>query len=478
MSEEQADVKGEAQASFFAKQQLVNAARAAFHQLSALMKNATLYPPAHPFLLSAAEQLLLKLEELFAAHKEAGFYMVGGELFFETLSVPVDQNLAVLMEEFAARDVGGVVFRPPLSRSEIVNFAYLMQKDKAYFASQGGVAGVLRKQDIFHIELHRVLPVNRDAGADRKKTDRKKPSEIAMDAIETVRDFVHTVHLGKTAHMRRMNAVVHAMVDGIIENRDAFLGLTTIKLYDEYTFAHSVNTAILAIAQGAYLSFDKPQIAALGIAGMLHDIGKVSIPIEIINKPDKLTDQEWDIIKRHPIEGALILSDIPGITKLAMVAAFEHHQHGDLRGYPRIGETPQQHPFSQIVAVADAYDALIASRVYYSVTTPPDQAIRVLLQKRGTAFDPVIVKAFVNMIGIFPAGTILKLDTGESGLVVHQTRDLVRPRVLLLDRFDGSEKTDGLEVSLLETEGGRYKRTAVATVDPAAAKIDVKRYFD
>jgi hypothetical protein len=108
---------------------------------------------------------------------------------------------------------------------------------------------------------------------------------------------------------------------------------------------------------------------------------------------------------------------------------------------------------------------------------PPDNAIRILLTKSGTAFNPILVKAFVNMIGIFPIGTLLKLDTGEIGLVLHQTRDLMRPRVLLLNRFDGSEKESGVEASLLETIGGTYKRSIHGTIDPSSANMDVKKYL-
>jgi HD-GYP domain-containing protein (c-di-GMP phosphodiesterase class II) len=248
-------------------------------------------------------------------------------------------------------------------------------------------------------------------------------------------------------------------------------------MYDEYTFTHSVNTAILAVSLGTFLSFSKPQLAALGVAGLMHDIGKVSVPIEIINKPGKLTDDEWEEVKRHPIEGALILADIPGVSKMAMVAAFEHHQHGDVRGYPRMDDSHQQHLFSQIVAISDAYEALTAARVYYSIQMPAEKAVQILLSKRGSTFNPILVKAFVNMIGIFPIGTILKLDTGEIGLVVHQTRDLMRPRVLLLSKFDGSEKDSGTEASLLETLSGRYKRTAIGTINPYTAKIDIKKYL-
>ncbi|HXY54674.1 MAG TPA: HD-GYP domain-containing protein [Nitrospirota bacterium] len=476
MAESQNDSQAEAQQSFFAKQQLIGSAKTAFQQLSAVMKNATLYPAAHPFLLATAEKLLGTIEALLVDRKEVAFYLAAGELFFETLSVPVDQSLSLLMEHFVARDVGGILFKPALTAPELIRLASVMSKDLSFFTARGGAAEVVAKEDISHIELRRVLLVDKKIGSSFSE-EKKKASVMFMDAVTTVKDMVHAVHRDESANMVKMNTIVQTMVDNLLENRDALLGLTSLKMYDEYTFTHSVNTAILAVSLGTFLSFSKPQLAALGVAGLMHDIGKVSVPIEIINKPGKLTDDEWEEVKRHPIEGALILADIPGVSKMAMVAAFEHHQHGDVRGYPRMDDSHQQHLFSQIVAISDAYEALTAARVYYSVQMPAEKAIQILLSKRGSTFNPILVKAFVNMIGIFPIGTILKLDTGEIGLVVHQTRDLMRPRVLLLSKFDGSEKESGTEASLLETVGGSYKRTAIGTVNPYTAKIDIKKYL-
>jgi HD-GYP domain-containing protein (c-di-GMP phosphodiesterase class II) len=474
MTAEQPDARGEARQSFYAKQRLIAAGKLAFQQLAAVIRNATVYPAEHPFLLASADNLLQSIVELLQTRKDVSFFLVAGELFFETHSVPVDQSLAMLMEQFKSRDVGGIIFKDGIDREELVRFAYVMNKDAVSLSSEGGISSLLEKENITHIDLHRVLLVDKKFGKAAKEA-KKRSGEVFLDAVDMVKEIVHSVNLEKAINMRKVNSVVHSMVDDILDNRDALMGLTSIRMYDEYTFAHSVNVSVLSIAQGTFLSFDKPQIAALGVAGMLHDIGKVSIPRDIINKPDKLTDAEWEIIKRHPVEGALILSDVQALTKLAMVTAFEHHQHG---GYPRIDDIVQQHPFSQIVALSDAYDAIVAARVYYKVSTPPDQAIRILLQKRGTVFNPVLVKAFVNMIGIYPVGTLLKLDTGEVALVIHQTRDLMRPRVLLLSRFDGSERGDpDAEVSLLETDRGRYKRSIAGTIDAGKAKFDVKHYL-
>ncbi len=477
MPDEQSDKRGEARQSFFAKQQLVNAARTAFQQLAAVLRNATLYPEEHPIMLTAADKLRGTIETLLLDRKEVAFFFIGGEFFFEKISVPTDQSLALIMEQLAIREVGGLVFKPGLAPQELIRFAVLMNKEPDVLAGQGGISAILSKEGISHIELHRVVLVDKQAGADLK-SGKKMASGIFKDAIGAVQDIVQSVNLEQASNSRKVNSIVQNMVDNVLESRDALMGLTSIKMYDEYTFAHSVNTSILCVSLGNYLSFDKHQIAALGAAGLMHDIGKVSVPLGIINKPGKLTDEEWEQVKRHPIEGAMLLSEIPGVSRLAMVTAFEHHQHGDVRGYPQVSGELRQHPFSQIVAIADAYEALTAARVYYSVQMPPDHAVRILLKKRGTTFNSILVKAFVSMIGIFPIGTLLKLDTGETGLVMHQTQDLMRPRVLILTKFDGSEKADGAEISLLETTGGKYERSVVGYVDPGAAGINIKKYLE
>ncbi|OGW33473.1 MAG: hypothetical protein A2X58_07615 [Nitrospirae bacterium GWC2_56_14] len=474
MPEEQNDRQGESRHSFFARQQLINSAKSAFQLLAAVLKNSTLYPVSHPFVLASADKFLLKIKELLVDRKEVPFYLVGGELFFEKDSVPVDESLTMLMELFTGREIGGIIFRPGLTTDEITAFADLMNKNNAVFGAESGANELLpRSSQITHIVLHRVLVVDKKIGSVIKE-GKKRAAEVFMDAIETMKEMMEAQQLDKKVNMRKMNTTVQTMVDNILENRDTYIGLTNLKMYDEYTFAHSVNTSLLASALGTFLRFEKPQVAALGLAGLLHDMGKASVPHEIINKPGKLTDAEWEVLKRHPVEGALLLADTPGVTKMAMVAAFEHHQHGE-RGYPVIGV--RQHLFSQIISLADAYDAITAARVYYSIQTPPDQAIRILWKKRGTSFNPVLVKAFVNMMGIFPVGTVLKLNTGEVGLVMHQTRDLMRPRVLLLTRFDGSEKEKGAEVSLLEGAGGKFKRSIAGTIDPYVSRIDLKKYL-
>lgn len=478
MEDQHNDSRGEARHSFFVKQQLVDSARAAFQLLSAILKNAALYPESHPVLLTVADKLKRKIEDLLIGRSDFSFYCVDGELFFEKTSIPIEENLSLLMEYLAARHIGGIVFKAGVDTEELIRFARLVNRDPAFFAvGQADINEALFRERIFHIELHNVHLLERQMKTPMK-AGRQKASDVFKDAVDTVKNMVLSVQQEKFSPMRRMNLVVQTMVDHILEDRSAFLGLTNIRMYDEYTFAHSVNVALLAVSLGTFLSLEKSQIAALGVAGLMHDIGKVNVPSEIINKPGALTDEEWEALKRHPVEGALILSGTPALSKMAIVAAFEHHQHSGARGYPLMDGEISPHPFSQIVSLADAYDAITAARVYYTAQIPPDQAIRILIQKRGTSFNPFLVNTFVKMVGVFPVGTVVRLDTGETGLVKQQTSKLLRPRVLVLSKFDGSEKENGLTVSLLETRNGVYTRSVAGTIDPSSAHIDVKKYFD
>lgn len=459
--------------SFVQQQLIITTAKRAFLQLNIVFRNSLLYPPSHPLVKASANLFLHILEELFSRNGECAFHLVGGELFFDTFSLPIDETTSRKIASLAEKNIGGILFKAGLAEQEVVSFAYIVQRDQTYITSRGGMAALLERESIIHIMVQGLLKTDRTSETLPGEARRKAPA-IYLDAMQTVKEMVHSLQVGRPFNSQKTQAMLHTMVDGVLDNRDALLGLTTLKLHDEYTFAHSVNVAVLAIGLGTALKFDKPQLAALGFAAMMHDIGKVNLPIEVINKPGSLTEPEWEIMRRHPLEGVVILSGMQGIHQLAMVTALEHHQHYDTHGYPQKSGTAQQHPFSHIVAIADAFDAITAVRVYYKVLKPPDEAIRILLKLRGSDFNPMLVKAFANMVGLFPIGTLLRLDTSEIGLVVHQTTDLFRPRVILLTTLDGTEQE---EISLLEMARGKYLRTPAATLDTNILKVNINQYF-
>ena len=459
--------------SFSQRHQLVLTAQKAFLQFSNLFSLAATYHRAHPSLLSSAEQLLLTLEELISMRSAAPYSMVAGELFFETFSVPLEENLSMMIENIVRSDVGGITFQPGLSRGELVSFAYLLQRYQLHASSESEMEAILLKEGISHITLQRVYSQDglRD---DSWENEKRKAFGLYCEAAVLVKEIFHTLQSEKTFNIVKTQAVLNAMVENIIDNPDALIGLTGIRMNDDHLIAHPVNVAILAIGLGSFLSLNRRQLAVLGLSGLLHDIGSVNIPPEIVSKPGHLTEGEREVVKRVSADGALMLLGMPGVSPLVMVAAFEQYLNHDITGDPPAGTISRQHPFSRIVAISDVYDAMTSLRIYSRIQTTPDEVVRILINKRDDAFDPALVKAFANMAGIFPIGTLLLLNTGERGLVIHQTRDLLRPRVLLLKTFDGKEKD---EVNLLDREAGKFKRSVVATIDPNVMKVSLKQYF-
>jgi HD-GYP domain-containing protein (c-di-GMP phosphodiesterase class II) len=476
MADPLSDNDHKARQSFLARQELLNTTKIAFQQLSGLLKNITLYPASHPYVLSLAEKMMTTMKKLFEGREEIAFYFLSGELFFETFSVPMDEHLASLMGIFDERDIGGMVFNPDITMEELINLAVLMNREPSFLRADGGIARELSRENITHLSLRRsAILVDRTLESHVEEGERKAV-DLFQDAMEAIKEVITHAQLKKTIRVRKINMIVQAIAERLHFNRDSLLGLTGIKMNNRHAFTHPVNTAILAMALAQSLSLENQQIMTLGIAAMLHDIGKARVSGDITNKAELLNEEEWKMLERHPIEGAILLAETPGVSRIAIVTTFQHHQHG-YNGYPQLEEPPAQHLFSQIISLVDAYEVLTAMRVYYHSPMPYDQVIRILNQRKGIDFSTALLKAFVKMIGIFPVGMLLKLSTGEVGLVLHQTSDLMRPRVLLLTKFDGSEKESGEEVDLGEIIDGKCRRDVIGTINLQEVNVNIKSYL-
>jgi putative nucleotidyltransferase with HDIG domain len=273
-------------------------------------------------------------------------------------------------------------------------------------------------------------------------------------------------------------------VDSIMQDESALLGLANIKNYDEYTFNHSVNVAIYAVALGQRIGLPKKLLSHLGMAGLLHDVGKTKIPPEVLNKTENLTPQEWALIRSHPVTGSEIILRVKEWGELStrlISAAFEHHLRYDLSGYPRMARKRSTTLFGRIVALADFFDALIRPRVYRRFPYVSEKILGFMLERAGKDFDPSLVKIFINMIGVFPLGTLALLNTNEMGIVVQNQEDtelIDRPKVCLLTYSDG-EYRKGKVVDLKEVEEstGAYKRSILKTLDPNEYNINVAEFL-
>jgi len=277
---------------------------------------------------------------------------------------------------------------------------------------------------------------------------------------------------------------VQSIVDQVLSNEVSLVGLTTIRDYDEYTFTHSVNVCIFSVAMGRRLGLTKLQLYDLGMAALFHDVGKSRVPMEVLSKDGPLTEEEWRIMQAHPWLGVLTLFGLRGYGEIpyrGMISAYEHHMKIDLTGYPKSLRPRVMSVYSKIIACADAFDAATSRRVYQTVPIQPDQVLREMWENPRRGHDKVIAKALINLLGIYPVGTCVILDTYEVGLVHAANPDPVhlhRPLVRVIFTPEGGIQHPGQVVNLADASPDvGFLRTIIKVTDPAKHGIKPSDYF-
>lgn len=197
--------------------------------------------------------------------------------------------------------------------------------------------------------------------------------------------------------LQKANIIVNSFIEIIEEDSTALPGIALVKKHDENTYHHSVHVCILSLLIGSRLKLSRELLTTLGLAALLHDIGKVRIPSNVLTKPGRLTPEELDTIRRHPVHGAHALRELPGLAKLAMAVAFEHHANYNLSGYPRITTKRTPHLLTRIVQVADVFDAMTSTRRAYRQSLLREEALKVIANGAGTLYDPIVVKTFLQV---------------------------------------------------------------------------------
>ncbi len=305
-------------------------------------------------------------------------------------------------------------------------------------------------------------------------------------SVAITKELAESTRMGRSASVKEVKRAVQGIVDQVLNNELTLVGLSTIRDYDDYTFTHSVNVCIFAVAIGKRLRLSKEQLYDLGMAAFLHDVGKARVPKEIVAKTSKLTEEEWGTIRRHPLLGAITLFGFRGYGEIpyrSMIAAYEHHMKKDLTGYPRVLRSRKLSIFSKIVSVADTFDAATSRRVYrIGSALLPNEILQELLDEHARlGIDMVIVKALVNLLGIYPAGSCVILDTREIAVVQGANpneKHLNRPLIRIIYAADGTRVDDSPVVDLAETNGdGSYKRTIIKVTEPEKYEVTTGDYY-
>jgi HD-GYP domain-containing protein (c-di-GMP phosphodiesterase class II) len=319
-----------------------------------------------------------------------------------------------------------------------------------------------------------IVPKEHTAQKEIDPDIKERAQNTYHSAVTSLRQVSEKISKQGSAGVRKAKRMIQGMVDLALEEESIMIGLSTIKDYDDYTYAHSVNVAVLSLCLGNRLGLSRISLERLGICGLFHDLGKVDIPHEIINKPGKLNHTEWKAVRKHPLSSVrqiLKLQASQSLKSKILLAPYEHHLQYDLSGYPKAHFLKKISLFGRIIHITDVYDAITSPRIYRPSAYSPDQALGHMLKSAGTDFDPILIKVFAMMMGTYPPGTLLQLDTGEIGLVVdyppmESGENL--PRVVLLEQDADQELKRGGLVNLSEKDlsTGTYLRQAVKTLNP------------
>ncbi|MGV6826291.1 MAG: HD-GYP domain-containing protein [bacterium] len=289
-----------------------------------------------------------------------------------------------------------------------------------------------------------------------------------------VLDVMQSVQLGKSIDTPAAKEAIEACVDNVMTNSEAMMLLTRLRKRDEYTSEHSLNVAITSIAFGRHIGMDRNQLRELGLCGLLHDMGKMLTPDEVLNKPGRLTDAEMDIMRKHPADGKEILLATHDVSDAAIETAYQHHERKNGQGYPNGHTLDELSLYTQMVAIVDTYDAITGERCYKPGMTA-EAALRVIYNSSSDMFDSALAINFINNIGLYPLGAVVELHTGEIGVVIETNPTLrLRPKVrIVLDpnQVQTDERTVDLAKPDRDSHGEAYYIRTTHT--PASLKVDL-----
>jgi putative nucleotidyltransferase with HDIG domain len=359
-------------------------------------------------------------------------------------------------------------------REEIAEVADFLSRAKIC-ADGEPVRAQLAKRGVEHVSLGRLVPLDTRWRArqwpDRPEHPLDPDYEESLSLAQHAFDQLST---DRVLDIRAVGDLVRILMFRVVASHAALAQILTVKQYENLTYIHSVNVAVLSLLIGRQLGLDEETLPVLVEAAVLHDVGKTRIPLDLVKKPGALDTRERKMMEAHPVLGAELLMQVDGLRPATPIVALEHHRTVLGGGYPDIGDGVVPHVLSQIVAVADIYEAVTGARSY-QVPTPPERACLLLARLAGTKLNAAIVKAFVNAISFFPIGSLVRTSRGELAVVVRTNpQDPLHPILQLVD--EQVRCALGQVDTACRDADGSYERHIVETVVPAGSAPDLTRF--
>jgi len=440
-------------------------------RLGATVRAAELYAPTHPLAHRTAAGLHGALVPQLSDAQAVIVGFLEDDVVVNDFRLPRGSgNLAGLLRDMRDRKIEKITFGRGV---ELTDIRALMD-ELANRTSRTAIGDRLTARGIRRIQVARLAVED----PDDEEVGLAAAQQMYSKAVTSAETIWQSAKAGESPDPAQARGIIDSLSRLVYQDRTSLMALTSLKRHDNYTFTHMVNVAALSMALARSLDLEGPLLREFGFAALMHDIGKVNTPLEILNKPDKLTNEEFDIMKHHVVDGAHILRRTPETPALAPVVAFEHHLKQDLSGYPENIGARKLNLCTMVVSVVDVFDALRSNRAYRQGLAT-DRIKAIMAQQEGTAFNRTLLRRFVNLMGLFPIGTLVKLSTEEVA-VVTQTHpdDPFRPQVkLVLDPKGAAYETPLLANMWDRDSRGEFPRAIVEAVDGATVGIDPLAYL-
>jgi putative nucleotidyltransferase with HDIG domain len=444
------------------------------------VRAAQLYATGHPLVQRSLDAFAESVTQLLVEQQMIPIGLIDQEIVVGDIPLPRGtETFGELMRRLEQLGIERVAFERGVTIEELSTLVMTLAHPErrpgqpTVGATPADAAATL--QGLPHVRLGRI---SLDERVDASAADVATIRRLYTEAVGMAANLWQTAQQEGMPDPAQSRQLVDSLAQAVAQNRTALVALTALKDYDNYTFTHMVNVSILTMGQARGLGIDGTLLREFGLAALMHDIGKVRTPTEILNKPDKLTDDEFGIMRMHVVDGAEILRRTPEMPTISPVVAFEHHLRIDGTGYPFGVKRGMLNLATMLCSIADVYDAMRSQRAYQQ-SFPTDRILAVLQRNDGTQFDQHLVRRFSQLMGIYPPGNLVKLNTGEFAVVLRVfAPDPYRPKVRVIADAGGEKLPRPYDVNLWEADAETdAPKVVVSPVNPSTLGVDPLTYL-
>ena len=453
-----------------------------------LLQTVRIHKANNQLVLDGIKKFMTSIARLTTDGEHLVIKLSSGHVIIQDEKLPYTKDTRIIIDNmlhyFEQRNLEGLHFFHSVQNDSIENILAFMRGlngvDQAEYSLEN-LAAALQEKKIKWVTIIKKpeQPVDDTLSLAQDETARKERArKDYTHVLASFKEVTGKVMDQKKAGMRKTVRVIQTMVSNLLEDDEIYSAISTLRVFDDYTYTHSVNVAILAMCIGKRIGLSRRLLERLGLCGLFHDLGKIEVPHEILNKPGKLNDREFKYMEDHSLNSARLITKLRASSDRKakiLLPPFEHHLKYNLTGYPYTNWQKPLSLFGCILAIADVYDAVTSPRVYRKTTMSPDRALGIILEGAEKDFDPILVKVFINMLGVYPVGTLLRLNTGELALVLKTPaqKGERRPLAGLMqpDNTGGYQQGEVIDLADRDPETGEYLRDITETYHPSTFGI-------